>query len=149
MADDFMDYMLKKGATKKVSKKTKGFFSKLRDWIVNFFTKKDVSKLNKLFEDIDSGKFNFKPDEKMVEFAKKLTRYKKPVGGLTRIEESEVINLLARELITFRKANPNITLEDVAKDPNKDPREFIKKKLEAGVIPSLPYCTWTCLASPL
>tara|TARA_R100000655_G_scaffold2992_2_gene11229 strand:- start:2955 stop:19061 length:16107 start_codon:yes stop_codon:yes gene_type:complete len=129
MADDFMDYMLKKGATKKVSKKVKGFFAKLRDLIVNFFTKKDVSKLDKLFEDIDSGKFNFKPDEQMVEFAKKLTRYKKPVGGLTRGEQSEVINLLARELITYRKQNPNLTLEDIANNPSKSPREFIKKKL--------------------
>jgi len=128
LADEFMDYVLKEGKTKKPTGKIKGFFTKIYSWIKNYFTGGKARAIDTLFADIDSGKFNYQPDARMVEYAKNITR-NKVVGDLKRKEEADMISLIARKIIEAQKLNPNLTTEDIAKDPSLDPRLNIKRSL--------------------
>lgn len=132
LADDFADYMLRQGETKKVDGKIKGFFAKIYNWIKSFFTTDKGSRIDSLFKDINSGKFNYKPDQASVDFAKGITR-DKVVEGFTRAEEAEVISLLSKKIIEFQKVNSNVTLKDVMEDDILNPKVNILASLRSDM----------------
>lgn len=131
LADEFMEYMLKGGKTSRVEKgsKTEGFFTKIYNWIKSFFSKPIPKSLTEdLYDKIDSGTFNYKPDEALVNYAKRMTRTK-VVEGFTRKEEEETIGLLAFKFLKYQETNSELKIKDVKDNATLSPKEAIRLSL--------------------
>ena len=106
LADEFMDYMFKRGETDRVAPKAKGLFSRLFEWVMKWFRsyKRNESRTEKLFSSIRNGDLAKLPDERLVAAAKNITRLR-IVEGLTGAQELETIQLLAKKLIELNDTN--------------------------------------------
>jgi hypothetical protein len=127
IADEFMDYMLKKGETNKVVPAAKGLFAKLWDWVRNWFKPRSYGgskAIDKLFASIDSGTFKYAPDSKAVAYAKTIKRFK-VVEGYTRSEEAETIGLLTKMYVDYAD---NTAVQNT--EAMRTPKEFIKTELQ-------------------
>jgi pyruvate/2-oxoglutarate dehydrogenase complex dihydrolipoamide acyltransferase (E2) component len=140
LADDYMDYMLKKGETTKIEPKSLigKLFNMLYNWVTKFFRKNGYAGENgiqRLFEDIDAGKFNYKPDAQSLEYAKKITR-NKVVDGYSRQQESEIISLLAKLYIEFADSNMNTVIRELKSGQILDPKAALRANL-ASLVPKV------------
>ena len=129
LADDFSDYVMRDGVTKKVKHEgIRGFFKSILKWIKDYFAKGKASEIDKVFKQISSGGFNYKPDQALVDYAKNVVR-NKVIDTFTRQEEAEVVSLLSRSIIEWQKLNANLKLKDIREGRSLGLKDAVRQSL--------------------
>lgn len=105
LAERFREYMLH-NSNKPSNNKIYEFFKRLLTFLKQVFTGKHETLSDRLFKDINSGKFN-----RPAPYYGNNIRFKL-VDGFTAQEQNEVIGVMTKAIIDYMELNPSLTLAE-------------------------------------